>query len=77
MAREASRRGGWHAGQQIHAGLICLNAEAGLDLARQRQLFAIALVELATKVDLVNLALEVTALDTGEAIVELYPIPAA
>lgn len=67
--------GGWHAGQEIHAGLICLNAEAGLDLALQRQLFAVALEELATMNDLVNQALEITALETGEATVEVYSIP--
>src|SRR5439155_26689598 len=68
--------GGWHAGQEIHAGLICLNAETGLDLALQRQLFAIALEELAALNDLVNQALEITALETGDAAVEIYPIPA-
>jgi hypothetical protein len=56
--------------------LICLNAETGLDLALQRQLFAVALEELAAMNDLVNQALEITALETGDAAVDVYPIPA-
>ena len=67
--------GGWHAAQDIHAGLICLNAEMGLDLALQEQLFAIALDELAARDDLINQALEITALESGEAEVEIYSIP--
>ena len=67
--------GGWHAAQDIHAGLICLNAEMGLDLALQEQLFVIALDELAARSDLINQALEVSALESGEAMVEIYPIP--
>jgi hypothetical protein len=66
---------GWHAGQEVHAGLVCLNSEMGLDLALQRQLFAVALEELATTNDLVNRALEITALETGGATVEVYSIP--
>ena len=70
-----SEPGGWHAAQDIHAGLICLNAEMGLDLALQEQLFAIALDELAARGDLINQALEITALESGEAEVEIYAIP--
>ena len=47
----------------------------GLDLALQEQLFAIALDELAVRTDLINQALEITALESGEANVEIYPIP--
>jgi hypothetical protein len=39
--------GGEHAKQSIHAGLVCLNSSHVLDLQRQRELFQIALDELA------------------------------
>ena len=70
-----TRPGGWHAAQDIHAGLICLNAELALDLGLQEQLFALALEEIAAREDLINQALEITALAAGDARVEIYEIP--
>jgi hypothetical protein len=61
----------------IHAGLICLNAPAGMDLALQRELFSAALEELDTDPDLTNQVLEVT-LEDGEAGIQIerYAFPA-
>jgi hypothetical protein len=65
--------GGEHAKQEIHAGLICLNSPR-MSLAKQRELFAIALGELANLPDLVNQALEVFESENGEVTVEIYDI---
>lgn len=61
----------------LHAGLICLNAPAGMDLALQKELFAEVLDELDTDGDMTNQILEVT-LEDGEAAirVERYGCPA-
>jgi hypothetical protein len=67
--------GGHHARQAIHAGLICLNAENGLDLQLQLDLFKIALEELAEQGDLVNKALEVSELANKDVQLTVYPIP--
>ena len=71
--------GGLHSDQPIHAGLICLNVEAdgGMDLGLQEQLFAIALQEIGSMADLVNQALEVTLGPDGTAAVDRYEIPTA
>ena len=65
--------GGQHAKQAIHAGLICLTAPR-MSLAKQRELFAIALDELANLPDMVNQALEVFEGEDGEVTVEIYDI---
>lgn len=65
--------GGQHAKQDIHAGLICLNSPR-MSLAKQRELFAIALAELTGLPDLVNQALEVFESEDGEVTVEIYDI---
>ena len=65
--------GGEHARQAIHAGLICLNAPR-MSLAKQRELFAIALDELSDMQDLVNQALEVFENEDGEVTVAIYDI---
>lgn len=67
--------GGEHANQEIHAGLICLHSPR-MSLAKQRELFEIALNELAALPDLVNQALEVFEDDDGRVTVEIYVIPA-
>ena len=65
--------GGEHAKQEIHAGLICLNAPR-MSLTKQRELFAIALDEIANLPDLVNQALEVFESEDGEVTLEIYDI---
>lgn len=54
----------------LHAGLICLDAPAGMDLALQRELFSEVLEELDTDGDLTNQILEVT-LDDSEAGIQI------
>lgn len=67
--------GGEHAKQPIHAGLVCIDSEHGLDLDRQRELFAIAVEEATKEGDLVNKALEVFEYCDGSVEVEVYDIP--
>lgn len=69
------RLGGQHAKQPIHAGLVCLNSVFVMDLERQRDLFTLALKELAHHGDLVNQALEVFELEDGSVEIVLYDIP--
>ncbi len=45
---------GHHAHQEIHADLKCIESTLSMDVERQRDLFAIALEELAHLPDLVN-----------------------
>lgn len=54
----------------IHAGLVCLNAPGGLDLALQKELFAEVLDELDSDGDLTDQILEVT-LEDDEAGVQI------
>lgn len=66
--------GGLYALEELHSGLVCLNCEEeALDYPRQVKAFRAALAHLPT--DLVNQALEVTLLVTGEPKVFLYSIP--
>lgn len=51
---------GQYADVAIHAGLICLNGPAGMDLHMQLELFEQALDELHADADLVNQVLEIT-----------------
>jgi hypothetical protein len=67
--------GGQYAKQAIHAGLVCLNSVHVLDLQRQRDLFQVALDELANMDSLVNQALEVFELEDGSMEVVIYGIP--
>lgn len=69
--------GGEHAKQSIHAGLVCLSSVRTLDLERQRDLFQIALEELAGMADLVNQALEVFEDEAGSVEVVVFDIPDA
>ena len=76
--RGDSELGGLHNGEPIHAGLICLNAQDGLDLVLQEQPFEVALDKLRTLGDLVNQALEITLEPDGDGAhvaIELYEIP--
>jgi predicted nuclease of predicted toxin-antitoxin system len=59
---------GQYASVTLHAGLICLNAPVGMDLALQRELFSEALDELDADGDLTNQILEVTLEDGGAGI---------
>ena len=61
-----------YAAEPLHAGLVILIPSVGRLL--QRQLFRVALEELATFGDLVNRVLEVNV-DGEEAIVTLYDLP--
>ena len=67
--------GGYHAAEDVHAGLVCLNSALPLDLDRQRALFQVALEELAGIPDLVNRALEVFEDTDGSIKVVEYDIP--
>jgi hypothetical protein len=68
--------GGLHANEEIHAGLVCLNTELGMDIDTQKELFEIALEQLAGRDDLINQALEVTERKDGSVDVVFYAIPA-
>jgi hypothetical protein len=69
---------GLHSKTEIHAGLICLNAERGLDLDTQRALFAAALDLInESSFDLINKALELFLLEDGTLECSLYDLPAA
>jgi hypothetical protein len=75
--RETPGSKGQFSNVSLHAGLICLNAPAGMDLALQRELFSEVLDELDTDGDLTNQILEVT-LEYGEAVIQIerYRCPA-
>lgn len=68
--REAPGSKGQYADVSIHAGLICLNAPVGMNLALQKELFSEALDELDSDPDLTNQVLEVT-LEGGEAAIQI------
>lgn len=75
--RETPGSKGQYSNVSIHAGLICLNAPAGMDLALQRELFSEVLDELDTDADLTNQILEVTLEDDEAGIqIERYRYPA-
>ena len=67
--------GGLYATTELHAGLVCLNSVRRMDLSAQRELFEIALKELAELPDLINQVLEVTEDASGEVVVTIYEIP--
>lgn len=75
--REAPGSKGHYSDVSIHAGLICLNASGGMNLALQKELFSEALDELDADPDLTNQILEVTLEDREAAIqIERYGYPA-
>lgn len=67
---------GQYAGVALHAGLVCLNGPAGMDLDMQLELFEATLEELARNSDLVNQVLEIT-LDDNAIHVRRYQLPVA
>jgi hypothetical protein len=69
--------GGLFATVEMHAGLICLNSARRMDLNTQRELFEIALKELAELPDLINQVLEVTEEASGEVVVTIYELPSS
>jgi hypothetical protein len=75
--RETPGSKGQFSNVPLHAGLICRNAPAGMDLALQRELFTEVLDELDTDADLTNQILEVTVEDSEAGIqTERYGYPA-
>lgn len=70
--------GGLYSKTEIHPGLVCLNAESGLDLDTQRALFSAALDVIEQQaIDLVNKALELFLLADGNLEYSIYNIPGA
>jgi len=68
---------GHHSKAEIHCGLVCLNAEAGLDLDTQRALFAAALDVIERhELDLVNQAVEMFLFEDGRLEYMVYDLPA-
>ena len=68
---------GLHSKAEIHGGLVCLNAERGLDLDTQRALFAAALDIIEQReLDLVNRVLELFLLEDGTLEFSIYELPA-
>jgi Domain of unknown function (DUF5615) len=67
--------GGLHAREPIHAGLVCLVSHFPMTPARQKELFSYAMAELASMPDLINQALEVTEVISGEVRLAIYAIP--
>jgi len=75
--RETPGSKGQFSNVSLHAGLICLNAPAGMDLELQRELFSEVLDELDFDGDLTNQILEVTLEDSEAGIqIERYNSPA-
>lgn len=66
--------GGQYADVMLHAGLICLNGPAGMDLDMQIELFEDALSELDRSHDLINQVLEIST-DGKELHVLRYSLP--
>ncbi|KFC62083.1 hypothetical protein FF80_03788 [Devosia sp. LC5] len=66
---------GQYADVAIHAGLVCLNGPAGMDLDMQIELFEQALVELSADDDLVNQVLELSLEDEDALRVLRYALP--
>jgi hypothetical protein len=67
--------GGLYATTEMHAGLICLTSARRMDLNAQRELFEIALKELAELPNLINQVLEVTEEASGEVVITIYELP--
>jgi predicted nuclease of predicted toxin-antitoxin system len=71
----SEKPGGHHSAAPIHAGLICLNSVHPMDLERQRDLFRIALEEIASLTDLLNQALEIVEDVDGSVSTTIYEMP--
>jgi len=75
--RNAPGSKGQYAAVEVHAGLICLNGPAGMDLDLQLEMFEEALAELERNDDLVNQVLEISLTDSDEVLlVTRYKMPA-
>ncbi len=64
----ASGAKGVFADVPIHAGLVCIDGPAGMDLDLQQLLFGVVLEELDEEPDLTNQVLEVTIDASGESV---------
>lgn len=62
---------GEYAGVELHAGLICLNGPAGMDLEMQVEMFEIALAEIQANPDMVNTVLEISVHDALDSDIEV------
>ena len=67
--RDAPGSKGQYAGIEVHAGLICVNGPAGMDLDLQLEMFEEALAELEQNDDLVNQVLEISLSESDEEFV--------
>ena len=67
---------GQYAEVAIHAGLICLNGPAGMNLDMQIELFEQALEELADDGNLINTVLDITLEDDDQIHIRRYALPA-
>jgi hypothetical protein len=74
--RKTPGSNGQYAEVELHAGLICVNGPARMDLDLQRELFKAALDEIERDGDLVNQVLEISMReDGGEIEVVRYKMP--
>jgi hypothetical protein len=69
---------GQYADVALHAGLICINSPAGINLEIQRELFSAVLDEIGTAGDLVNEVIEADLDSAGTGLtIHRYPLPQA
>jgi predicted nuclease of predicted toxin-antitoxin system len=71
----AERPGGIYANREVHCGLICINSVNTMDFDRQKRLFERALLEVASRGDMTNKALEIFEGENGQIKVQFYDIP--
>ena len=67
---------GEYADVRLHAGLVCIDAQFGLNLGLQRQIFGLILDELAKNGDLINQVLQVDVRKDGRVHLERFALPA-
>jgi len=67
---------GVYAGISLHAGLICIDAQSGLNLLRQKYIFELILANLKEHGDLLNQVLQVTVSKNGELKIDRHEMPA-
>ena len=67
---------GEYADVRLHAGLVCVNAPGGLNLATQRQLFELILDDLENNGPLTNQVMEVDLNRNGEIELRRRALPA-
>jgi hypothetical protein len=66
---------GEYADVRLHAGLVCINAPAGLNLHSQRQLFKMILDDMKENGGLINQVLEVNLDKNGVIELRRYALP--